>query len=271
LLYNGIFELKAHNNEEIASFYQGDMELDLKINQYLILKNEEDEIIDKLRWDGSSFVKLSRVKLQTIKPKTVRQECLFDLLSNKDIPIKIIAGVAGSGKSKLAISHGLHFVQKGDFGKIFIVRHNVAVGEKNGYVKGSKLEKAMAWLGFFEDNIEDQQLNMTDMFDRKMLDTDFIEAMKGRDLKNAFIIVDEAEDLTSEQFKMMGERVSYGSSICFVGDYNQTTQEKYKTNSGLIRAIEKLAGNPLVGVIVFDDVEGDNVRSEASKVFTSIY
>lgn len=271
MLYNGFFDLKANNDEEIAGFYQGEMDLGLKINQYLILRNSKDEVIDKLRWDGKSFVKLNRAKLQSIKPKTVRQEFLFDLLSNKNIPIKIIAGVAGSGKSKVAISHGLHFVQKGDFSKIFIVRHNVSVGEKNGYVKGSKLEKAMAWLGFFEDNVDDQQLNMTDMFDRKMLDTDFIEAMKGRDLKNSFIIVDEAEDLTEEQFKMMGERISYESIMCFIGDYNQTTQEKYKTNSGLLRAINKLAGNPLVGIIVFDDVDGDNVRSEASKVFTSIY
>jgi len=255
----------------LAEFYEGKINYNLITNQYLIIKNSSGEVIDKLRWDGERFIKLSRTKLQSIKPKTPKQECLFDLISNKNIPIKIIAGVAGSGKSKIAISHGLHFVQKGEFGKIFIVRHNVSVGEKNGYVKGSKLEKAMAWLGFFEDNIDDQQLNMTDMFDRKILDTDFLEAMKGRDLKNAFIIVDEAEDLTVEQFKMMGERVSYESSICFVGDYNQTTQEKYKSNSGLSRAIEKLAGNPLVGIIVFSDANLDNVRSEASKVFTSIY
>ncbi|MFZ2992508.1 MAG: PhoH family protein [Microgenomates group bacterium] len=247
------------------------MDLDLKTNQYLILKNSKGDILDKLRWDGKEFKQLSRTKLQAIKPKTARQECLFDLLANKSIPIKIIAGVAGSGKSKLAISHGLHFVLKGDYQKIFIVRHNVAVGEKNGYVKGSKFDKAMAWLGFFEDNIEDQQLSMAEMFDRKTLDTDFVEAMKGRDLKNSFIIVDECEDLTVEQFRMLGERVSYGSTVCFVGDYNQTTQEKYKSNSGLCRAIENLSGSPLVGVIVFDDVVNDNVRSDASKVFTSLY
>lgn len=269
-MYTGIREIEP-SESELADFYEGKINYDLKTNQYIIIKNTSGEVIDKLRWDGERFVKLSRTKLQSIKPKTPKQECLFDLLSNRNIPIKIIAGVAGSGKSKITISHGLHFVQKGEYGKIFIVRHNVSVGEKNGYVKGSKLEKAMAWLGFFEDNIDDQQLNMTDMFDRKILDTDFLEAMKGRDLKNAFIIVDEAEDLTIEQFKMMGERSSYESSICFVGDYNQTTQEKYKTNSGLSRAIEKLAGNPLVGIIVFDDVNFDNVRSEASKVFTSIY
>jgi len=83
--------------------------------------------------------------------------------------------------------------------------------------------------------------------------------------------IDESEDLTEDQFKMIGERVSAGSVINFVGDYNQVTESKYSKNSGLKRAIKNLAGNPKVGIIVFDDNEKDNVRSEVSKVFTSVY
>jgi len=193
------------------------------------------------------------------------------MLSNKDIPIKIISGVPGSGKSKMSILHGMHFLSKGDYEKIFLVRHNVGVGEKNGYLPGSKFEKIRGWLGFFEDNIDDSQYTIEELVEKGSLDVDAVEYLKGRDLKNMWVLIDECEDLTEEQFKMIGERVSYGSSICFIGDYEQTTQDKYKSNSGLKRAIEKLAGNKFVGIIGFDDKENDNVRSEVSKVFSSIY
>ncbi len=109
------------------------------------------------------------------------------------------------------------------------------------------------------------------MLEKKILDVDSPEFMKGRDIKNAWILVDEAEDLTEDQFKMIGERASEGSVLCFVGDYDQITQDKYKKYSGIKRAINNLTDNPLVGIIVYDDLKNDNVRSESIKVFSYLY
>ena len=103
-----------------------------------------------------------------------------------------------------------------------------------------------------------------------MVEVDSPEYLKGRDIKNAWILVDECEDLTEEQFAMIGQRTSANSTICFVGDYDQITQDKYKKYSGLKRAINNLAGNENVGILVFDSEE-DNVRSEISKIFTYLY
>lgn len=271
MLYTGIREIIC-NDEQLANIYEGGFkDLGLLINEYLIIKNQDGEVKDKRRWDGKELKYLNPVKIKGFKPKTVKQECLSDLLSNKNIPIKIVCGVAGSGKTKLTIIHGLHFLQKQEFGRIFVVRHNVGIGEKNGFLPGDKFEKIRAWLGFFEDNILDTQLTIEDMYSRGILDTDAVEYLKGRDLANSWIIIDECEDLSEEQFKMIGERVSDGSVICFVGDYDQATQEKYRTNSGIKRAIEKLAGNSSVGIVVFNDKELDNVRSDVSKIFTSLY
>jgi phosphate starvation-inducible PhoH-like protein len=167
--------------------------------------------------------------------------------------------------------NGFHFLQKGTFQKVFLVRHNVSVGEKNGYLPGDKFEKIRAWLGFFEDNIDNVQWTIEEMIEKKILEVDTVEYMKGRDIKNSWIMVDEAEDLTVEQFRMLGERVSSGSVINFIGDYNQTSQEKYVKNNGLVRSFETLSGNPRVGVVVFDDRENDNVRSEISKIFSYLY
>ena len=269
-MYNGILEVNL-SDEGMAELYEGRSDHDLKINQYIIVRNSDGEVVDKLRWDGKEFKVLKPSKIKGFKPKTYKQECLADLLSDPLIPIKIICGVAGSGKSKMAISYGLHFLQRSAYNKLFLIRHNIGVGKKNGYLPGDKFEKIKGWLGFFKDNIEDCLLTIEDMYSKGVLDTDAVEYMKGRDLKHSWIIVDECEDLTEEQFKMIGERVSEGSSICFVGDYDQTTQDKFKSNSGIKRAIANLVGNPLVGVIVFDDKELDNVRSETSKVFTSCY
>jgi predicted ribonuclease YlaK len=77
--------------------------------------------------------------------------------------------------------------------------------------------------------------------------------------------------LTEEQLKVIGERVSEGSYICFIGDYNQTSQEKYKSNSGFKRAFEKLKGRPLFGFMSFDNALEDDVRSEISKEFAYYY
>jgi predicted ribonuclease YlaK len=269
--YTGIREFICENDQQFVEIYERPEQFGFIINQYIIIKNSKGEIVDKRRFDGVELKHLSPAKIKEFKPKTVKQECLADLLSNKNIPIKIVCGVAGSGKTRMTIAHGLYFIQKQDYQKIFVMRHNVSVGEKNGYLPGDKFSKIRAWLGFFEDNISNTQLTIEDMYERGILDVDAVESLKGRDIKNAFLIIDECEDLTEEQFKMIGERVSEGSTICFVGDYDQTTNDKYKTSSGIKRAIEHLAGHPLVGIIVFDDKEKDNVRSETSKVFTSLY
>lgn len=269
-MYTGYIEV-CPSNEELQSLYEGNNIYNLKNNQYVLIRDSDGKIIDKKRWNGEKLVSLIYQKWKDFKPLTWKQEFLFDMLSNHDAYIRIIAGVAGSGKSKVTIKFGLHYITKGLFSKIFLVRHNVSVGEKNGFLKGDKFTKIRGWLGFFEDNIDDNQETLEEMVDHKTLDTDSVEYIKGRDIKNSWIIIDEAEDLTEAQFKVIGERLSAGSEINFVGDYEQTTQELYKKDSGLKRAINNLAGNPKVSILVFDDKENDNVRSEGSKIFSYLY
>jgi phosphate starvation-inducible PhoH-like protein len=240
-------------------------------NEYLIAMDEDGEIKDKLRFTGVEYEKLKYYKTKTFKPLSPKQECAFDLLNNPKIPVKIIAGVAGSGKSRLAMFYAFHFLKEQTYDKIFVVRHNVSVGEKNGYLPGSKIEKIKGWLGFFQDNLDNTQDDIDDLILKGILEVDSVETMKGRDLKRVFALIDESEDLNEDQFKMLGERISSESVVCFVGDYEQVTQEKYASRSGLLRAIRNLKGNPKVGIVVFDDKENDNVRSEVSKIFTYLY
>jgi len=269
-MFTGIRTIKM-NNDQICRVYENNNDFDLLINEYLIMQDEDGKTKDKLRWSGTEFIKINYEKVKDFKPKSDKQSCLFDLLCNKDIPIRIVCGVPGSGKSRCCITYGLHFVNTQIYSNLFVVRHNAGIGEKNGYLPGDKFQKILNWLGFLEDNLGDTQYTIQEMYDRGMLKVDSVEYMKGRDIKDSFIIIDESEDLTEDQFKMLGERPSGESVICFVGDYEQATQEKYKQSSGLKRAIEKLKGNPKVGIIVFDDKYNDNVRGDVSKIFTYLY
>lgn len=270
-MYSGYKILQFYNENDFARLYEGVDNFGLLTNQYAIIKDSEGKVVDKGRWDGVGFKKLVYSKIKDFKPKTIKQEFLCDLMSNFNVPIKIVAGVAGSGKTKICITYGLNAISKQLCDKFFVVRHNVGVGERNGYLPGGKNEKILGWMGFFKDNLDSVQYTIEEMISRGSIDIDAVEYMKGRDIKNSWFMIDEAEDLTEDEFKMLGERSSAGSMMCFIGDYDQTTQEKYKKNSGLKRAIEKLAGNSLVGIVVFDDKENDNVRSDVSKIFTYLY
>jgi PhoH-like ATPase len=245
--------------------------LDLKTNQYLIIRDQDDKIIDKYFWNGKSLEKLKYKKNKDFKPKTYKQECCFDLLSRDDIKVKIMFGCAGSGKTKMALRFGFEYLKEGKVNKIFIIRHNVSVGEKNGFLKGTKEEKIMGWLGCIKDNIDDRQESLEQMIAFDQIEVEAVEYIKGRDIKNSWIIIDEAEDLTEEQFQVIGERVSEGSYICFIGDVDQTSQKQYKENNGYKRAINNLAGDPLVGIVGMEDKDHDNVRSGVSKLFTYKY
>jgi predicted ribonuclease YlaK len=132
-------------------------------------------------------------------------------------------------------------------------------------------QKLLPWLGCIKDNLDDKQNTLEELIQKEVIEIEAVETIKGRDIKDAWIIVDEAEDLTEEQFKVIGERVSTGSYICFIGDYNQTSQENYKKSSGFKRAFEKLKGRPLFGFMSFDNALEDDVRSEISKEFTYYY
>lgn len=272
-MYNGIYEWNITDNE-LANFYEKNYDVEipsLMINQYLFICDNSGKCIDKFKWDGSKLNKIKFKRIKDFKPKTNKQECCFDLLSDDDIKCKIIFGCAGSGKTKMALEYGFEYLKNEKVQKIFLLRHNVSIGEKNGYLKGTKEDKILGWLGCIKDNIEDRQESLEELIAFGKIDVEAVEYIKGRDIKNAWFIVDEAEDLTEEQFQMIGERVAEGSYVCFIGDLDQTSQKQYEKNNGLKRAIKNFAGDSLVGIIGLEDAEHDNVRSEISKLFTYKY
>ena len=242
------------SEEELAHVYEGSLEI--PTNEYLIVGEEV------YRFDGKP---LSYKKLKDFKPKNIEQRMVFDLLDNDDIPIKFLYGIAGSGKTKAALQYGIS--KLGKYDGIFIVRHPVTVGESLGLYKGTKEDKLKNWINPVIDNVEGGDFIVERMQRDRKIEFDVPGDMQGRDLKNKFIIVDEAQQLTRDQIKMVGSRVSTGSVIVFCGDIEQTFENKYKgEKNGLSWAIEGLKNEPEVGVVQLKQ----SVRGRVAELFAKL-
>lgn len=256
------------NETDLANFYENihHNKFDLRTNQYLVVRDIEGNTVDKYRWNGEKHVSLNLPPKKTLNPKNDLQACAIDLLNNKDIPIKIIAGTYGSGKSYINTKMALYHVKdKGDYSKIMVVRNPVGSGEAIGWLKGSKEDKTDDFFKPIIQHLEGGEQEATYMEQRGQLIKDIPFYMKGLSIEDTFMIVDEAEDLDVKTFKMIGTRIADKAAITFSGDYQQS-EDKFTGDNGLLNAINTLKGNPLVGIIVLDK----DVRSEASKVFAEM-
>lgn len=262
-------------NDEVNTFLKSAQPLDYELlnNDYVIASNENGKNIAILRVKGDEFKSLSFRSVGNTKkefnPLNYEQECAFDLLCDDDVKIKVLTGIAGTGKTKLAIKFGLDKLARKEVEKIMLVRNPSHVGQGVGFHKGDKTQKVVNWNNPIKDNMDYNNpfLSLDALIQNGKIELDIPSEMKGRDLKKCWIIVDEAEDLTIEQFKMLGERVSEGSYIVFAGDTNQVTEKQFKENNGLKRVFG-MRGK----VGIFGSVElKEDVRSDVSRAFALIY
>lgn len=271
--FTGIHYIKVANDLVVEVLKEDVSNLISEIyeNEYVIIKNENGKVLAKYKYKNGRFIELPFVTIgkgkNAFTPLNPEQECAFDMMADNDVKIKVLTGLAGSGKTKIAIKFGLTKLDKGEINKIFLVRNPVHVGEQLGFHKGDKLAKTANWNNPIKDNMDDRLETLEELVAKGKVELDIPSEMKGRDLKNSWIIVDEAEDLTEELFKMIGERVAEGSTIVFTGDIGQATHLKYKNNSGLKRVYKLRGKTPLYGSVELIE----DVRSEVSKVFATIY
>ena len=268
-IYGGYEEVELTSEEYTVMFdkYQNsENPYGLIENQYLIV-HCEGKTTEYVYRNGQ----LKTLKLpKGIKGLNAKQRCVLDLLENEDIPIKVICGVYGTGKTYLSINVAVNKVQnssKSGFSKIFLVRQPYGEGDEIGFLKGTKEDKIRDFFNPIADNIQDGMFAMEMLMQRGQLEADVPYYMKGRSLASTIMLVDEAEDLTLKQIKLLGSRVAEKSNVVFIGDWRQAAG-KYEWNCGLVQFIKHVKENPspLVGVMVMDE----DVRSDASKYFADI-
>lgn len=170
-----------------------------------------------------------------IYPKTLGQSYLYKCMREKDIVFA--SGVAGTGKTYLAVMYAIASLKRGEVEKIVLTRPAVEAGENLGFLPGDLKEKVDPYLTPLYDALYDA-LGMETV--NKLLEKEIIEIaplayMRGRTLNNAFIILDEAQNSTRSQMKMFLTRMGFQSKIVVTGDITQIDLIK-KRDSGLLSA-----------------------------------
>lgn len=270
-MYNGIREVVL-DDHALASFYENQTnEFDLLANEYLIIKNTKDEIIDKFRWNGTKFEKLKNIKFKNAnvqKPLDDKQLCAYDALFNQDIKVVCLVGKSGTGKTNSALMAGVDQLKQGAYEKIFLVRHAEEAGNSIGLLPGDKIAKLVSgWAGAFYDNLIGGKFEFEEMIRTEKIEIESISLIKGRNLKNCFVIFDECEDAFPEHIELVGTRICSDSKLIFVGDDKQVSKQKYANNSGLLKLIEKAKGKEWFSAVELVT----NGRSEVANFFATEY
>lgn len=182
-----------------------------------------------------------------LAPKTEGQKRYLSLLAEKDVVFAI--GPAGTGKTYLAVLVAVQKLLARQVNRIVLTRPAVEAGEKLGYLPGDMAEKVNPYLRPLYDALHDML-----PFERvaHMLTTGEIEVaplafMRGRTLSNAYVILDEAQNTTPEQMKMLLTRIGERSRVVVTGDTTQTDLPRQRP-SGLIDALRVLRNVPAIGI-----------------------
>ena len=205
---------------------------------------------------------------KVIAPKSLAQKAYVDAIRKHDVVFGI--GPAGTGKTYLAMAMAVSFLVKKEVSRIVLVRPAVEAGEKLGFLPGDLAEKVNPYLRPLYDALYD----MMD-FDKgqALIANGVVEVaplafMRGRTLNDAFVILDEAQNTTTEQMKMFLTRLGFGSRAVITGDVTQIDLPTGR-RSGLVEATEVLRG--VEGIVFNSFSDRDVVRHPIVQTIIQAY
>src|SRR5580693_2063502 len=192
-----------------------------------------------------------------VAPKTITQRRYVDAIEHFDLTFGI--GPAGTGKTYLAVAMGVSALQAKSVSRIVLTRPAVEAGERLGFLPGTLQEKIDPYLRPLYDALYDmmEAEKVEKLLERNTIEIAPIAFMRGRTLNDSFIILDEAQNSTSEQMKMVLTRQGFSSKTVVTGDLTQVDLPSGK-RSGLLEAAEILKGVEGISFVYFD--ERDVVR-----------
>jgi phosphate starvation-inducible PhoH-like protein len=187
-----------------------------------------------------------------VAPKTINQRRYLDAIEANDIVFGI--GPAGTGKTYLAMAQAVSFLVAKKVSRIILARPAVEAGEKLGFLPGDLQEKVNPYLRPLYDALYDMLdvERVARYIERGTIEIAPIAFMRGRTLNDAFVILDEAQNTTSEQMKMFLTRLGFGSKAVITGDVTQIDLPTGRP-SGLIEAMKVVNDIEGISFIYFDD------------------
>ncbi len=187
-----------------------------------------------------------------VTPKTANQRRYLEAVRSHDLVISI--GPAGTGKSYLAVAMAVSALLKREVARIILTRPAVEAGERLGFLPGDLVEKVHPYLRPLYDALYDmlEPEKVGSLSEKGAIEIAPLAYMRGRTLNDAFIILDEAQNTTSEQMKMFLTRLGFNSKMVVTGDITQVDLPASRT-SGLIEIQTVLQGIDGIRFIYFDD------------------
>jgi phosphate starvation-inducible protein PhoH and related proteins len=196
---------------------------------------------------------------KSITPKTPTQKRYVDAIRNHDVVIAI--GPAGTGKSYLAMAMAVSAMTRREVSRIILTRPAVEAGERLGFLPGDMYEKVHPYLRPLYDALYDMMESdkVATLTERGAIEIAPLAYMRGRTLNDAFIVLDEAQNTTSEQMKMFLTRLGFNSRMVITGDITQVDLPSTRA-SGLIEIQSVLKAVAGIEFVYF--TEKDVVRHE---------
>ena len=203
-----------------------------------------------------------------VAPKSVNQRKYIQAIQEKDVVFGI--GVAGTGKTYLAVAMAVQALMQKQVNRIVLARPAVEAGEKLGFLPGDLQDKVDPYLRPLYDALFDliDYERVTRLLEKRVIEVAPLAFMRGRTLSDAFIILDEAQNTTSEQMKMFLTRIGFGSKAVITGDVTQVDLPTGK-RSGLIEAERILSNLDGIEFVYFTDK--DVVRHKLVQMIIRAY
>ena len=274
MIYTGYKEVLV-GDEFLSKFYSGEIKPEdfcLRKNEYLILINTEGEVIDY--YCNTNGI-LRRVAYPTVgndftgimKPRNPQQYCALDLLKNDEVPVKLLTGRFGTGKTMACVIAGLQAIEEKKFEKIVFVRNNVQVKdtENLGALPGDIDNKMLPYLLPFADHCGGLE-GIKRLVEEGKLEVIPLAYLRGRSIRNAIIYSMESENLTKEHIQLIIGRADEGAQVWFDGDLKQRDKGIFEKSQGLEQMIEKLQDNNLFGYIHMPKVERSQIAALADEL-----
>jgi PhoH-like ATPase len=210
-----------------------------------------------------------------ISSRNKEQAFAIDLLLDPSVKVVSLVGRAGSGKTLCAIAAGLQQTiglrGSNPYDRMIVSRPVQPLGKDIGFLPGTMEEKMLPWLMPIQDNLQfllGGDKNTLQMYvGNGKIEIEALTYIRGRSIANAFIIIDEAQNLTAHEIKTIMTRVGEGTKIVLTGDIEQIDNVYVnETTNGLAHAVEKFKEFPLSGHVTFTRGERSEVATLASKV-----
>ena len=249
-------------------------------NQYVMLvsnSNEKKSALGRFYSHHMPLKNIAHKKIPdwNISARNKEQAFAIDMLMDPTVKIVTLVGRAGSGKTLMAIAAGLQQTiglhhENNHYDRLIVSRPVQPLGKDIGFLPGTMEEKMLPWLMPIQDNLKflmGDRANLEMYMDKGKIEVEALTYIRGRSITNAYIVIDEAQNLTKHEVKTIITRIGEGTKIVLTGDIEQIDNVYVnETSNGLAHAIEKFKEYPIAGHVTFKKGERSEVATLASKV-----